>query len=1139
MVEAPRDLVVPSPVGHRGPEPDTPPRPGRGALRLPPAVLVARRLRADRAMIAAVLVMTIVATTLVATIPIYNAAVADAGLRASLNRASAVERSVVATARLEASDWSSAVAAMSSAMEPLLRFRADTAALAVSDSYTFPADLADDRSVTALAAVEPVDELLTVTDGAAVPTGPSADGQPVAAALHGEAAAELGVGVGDRIVLDGGNDADVEVAVVSLFTATDPGDPRWIDDATVRDGLVAGQSFVEVGPFVVSAPDLERLDRRVAFEWRTAPDPAAVGTDDLDRLRAAVVASERRVEEDPAGLGARVTTEMGAFLADTSERLLSTSTAISAVLLQLVAAALVGLLLAAGVLASARAGETLLSWSRGASPSQVVASAVVEMAVVAAVATAAGPVIAREVVRLIDRSGVVGVAGLELRPAVVPSAFALAGVVAVVAVAIVAWPVLRTATAHRRTTSDRVAESGAWFQRFGIDVAVMVLAVAALWQMGRSADAAAGDGIDPNLVVAPGLGVLAASLLALRLIRSGAGLAERLAPRGRGLVLATAARNLARHPSRVVRPALLTVIALATAVFAATYASSWEQSRRDQADAAVGFDVRAVPDARAGERLDPAELLTAHRRLAGVDEVAPYDLVQTSVGRQQGVALVAFDVEHLDMVRARDDLLAVDGLPDGLDGDGLDPDGGEVVGMLGSSPDLAGVPLAGEGPELTMTASVVWEPADEDRWAPDEDGAVELAATVIDADGTIQRTEPTIVEPGAGTDVRLRFSGRLGPVAAPLRLLEVLVTAPTAVPARAAEPGAERSSGSPPVPAHRFRIALSSISAGGPAADIDRGWGHDRTELDRAQTQESAVTVDADGEQLELRLDSGVAAAPGEVTTVVGPVVGPPSEPLAALITPELAEVSGLGTGDPMVLRVEGTEVGAVVSGELASLPGAAGEPLGVFVDRSALVAHTWLTDRRSSEPTDVVVATMRDDVSAVRNALVAPPLSSREVTDRWADGEDRSQDPTTIGIVGGLVTGVGAALVIATLGLVLTAVVNVRQRSMEFAILRALGQSRRELRRSLLAEVVPVTIVSSVVGVAAGVALAARALPSLTAAGDGTPSVPEPALVVPWLVVAVAVAVVAGVAIVLPMLVAGALGRASVGQELRIGAPA
>jgi predicted lysophospholipase L1 biosynthesis ABC-type transport system permease subunit len=293
---------------------------------------------------------------------------------------------------------------------------------------------------------------------------------------------------------------------------------------------------------------------------------------------------------------------------------------------------------------------------------------------------------------------------------------------------------------------------------------------------------------------------------------------------------------------------------------------------------------------------------------------------------------------------------------------------------------------------------------------------------------------------------------------------------------------------------------------------------------------------------VRLVFDTGLAfdAPSPEATAVLLPAeADAPVAPLPVLVTPDLRDAAQVGVGDEIVVRAEGTELAARVVGIIAALPGAVDAPVGVLVDRSALVSHKWLTDATSSEPTEVVASAERDGIGAVRGALAAPPISSREVLDRWAVAEDRSQDPTTIGIIGGLVTGVGAALVMSILGLILTAVVNVRQRTAEFAVLRALGQTRRELRRSLLAEVVPVTALSTLVGIGAGVALAWRSLSSLTAAGDGIVSVPDPVLVVPWVVVAAAAAAVAGVAIALPLVVAGALGRGAVAEELRIGAPA
>ncbi|MZD09345.1 hypothetical protein GTW43_30325, partial [Streptomyces sp. SID5785] len=84
--------------------------------------------------------------------------------------------------------------------------------------------------------------------------------------------------------------------------------------------------------------------------------------------------------------------------------------------------------------------------------------------------------------------------------------------------------------------------------RAGADVGLLVVAAVAYWQLNQqtsgtgalTSDSGGSLGIDPLLVVAPALALLAGTVLTLRLLPPVARLAERGAARGRGLATALA-----------------------------------------------------------------------------------------------------------------------------------------------------------------------------------------------------------------------------------------------------------------------------------------------------------------------------------------------------------------------------------------------------------------------------------------------------------------------------------------------------------------------------------------------------------------------------------------------------------------------
>lgn len=109
--------------------------------------------------------------------------------------------------------------------------------------------------------------------------------------------------------------------------------------------------------------------------------------------------------------------------------------------------------------------------------------------------------------------------------------------------------------------------------------------------------------------------------------------------------------------------------------------------------------------------------------------------------------------------------------------------------------------------------------------------------------------------------------------------------------------------------------------------------------------------------------------------------------------------------------------------------------------------------------------------------------------------------------LTGAVVALLGIAVVIALVGIANTLGLSVLERARENALLRALGLTRRQLRRMLAAEAVLLSVVATVLGTAIGVAFAWVAVQTLVA-----PSVDDAAVVLPWGQLAIVV-LVAGVA--------------------------
>ena len=241
--------------------------------------------------------------------------------------------------------------------------------------------------------------------------------------------------------------------------------------------------------------------------------------------------------------------------------------------------------------------------------------------------------------------------------------------------------------------------------RSGADLLLLALAALAYLQL-RAHRVAGGATVDPVLVVAPVLCLVAGAALVLRPLPLLARSAEARAASARSLTLPLAAWGVARRPQGAAA-AFLVVLATACATFGIGFAATWAQSQRDQAAAAVGTDLR-VP-----AQLDALGAGAALRE-ATDGRVSPATSRPVTLGSRaqagdEAVHLVAVDTRDADgLLRGR--------LPSGSWADatsGLAPDG-SVGGIRLSGTSAALVVTGHVADDIPMTAEVTLVVQDRD-----------------------------------------------------------------------------------------------------------------------------------------------------------------------------------------------------------------------------------------------------------------------------------------------------------------------------------------------------------------------------------------------------------------------------------------
>ncbi len=377
------------------------------------------------------------------------------------------------------------------------------------------------------------------------------------------------------------------VRLVGTFSINDATDPFWDQDLQLTTGLRENAQYRTFGPFFTTVDELLSTNGvdAVRLQWRTYPDFDRLVVDDAARLRARVEALEGRLSV-AAGEAVQVTTGLAELLREfgaiaprePDQRAAGDGPAGDPRGLRdrphrdaarRPPAHRHG---DAPVARRRRRPDRAARAARGAAPRHP--------------AVLVAPWIAVGVLELFNVAGPLADVGLHIDPRVSQDAYLGAAAAGIVCVALLVLPAAlsarRFAAAHGDISRQETRTFG---QRMGLDVALLAVTGIALWQLRLygaplTRTVQGSLGLDPLLVAAPAIALIAGGVLALRLLPLLAQVVERTVSRGRSLVASLGSRQLARRPLRYTRSALLLMLAMSMGVFALSYATTWASSQR-------------------------------------------------------------------------------------------------------------------------------------------------------------------------------------------------------------------------------------------------------------------------------------------------------------------------------------------------------------------------------------------------------------------------------------------------------------------------------------------------------------------------------------------------------------------------------
>ncbi|MFF4725483.1 FtsX-like permease family protein [Streptomyces mirabilis] len=1053
------------------------------------------RVRAHRLLLGAALLAVLLTTSVLAALAAFSASVGDAALRQNLSGPAATSASLVISADVPRGREEAAQdAAVRGARRTFAGLPVTVRTLRGSGPYALPRALqgTDGRTgqpdLTHFAALDR--SRIRLVSGTLPGPVPAARTAPVPVALPEVAADRMKVRPGARIALtDRLGGAPLTVRVTGVYRAADSADPYWQLDTLGGHG-VRTVDFTTYGPLLADPSVLASRTSAGTTGWVATADYRSLTTDGIDALREASAREPEVLRENAAfGAGATVRTALPAVLDRTGRALLVSRSTLMIVSVQLVLLAGYALLLVARLLDTERAGETDLLRARGASRRRITGLAALEALLLAVPAAVGAALVSGPLVRLLARWSSLDRSGVRLGDAPVLQVWLVAAGVAVCcAAAVVAPAVAATAGAPPRLRRVRAA-AGTAPVRAGADVGLLLIAAVAYWQLDRqtgssgggalSRDRAGDLGIDPLLVAAPALALLAGTVLTLRLLPLGARLAERRAAGGRGLPAALAGWQFSRRPLRGAGPVLLLVLAVTTGMLAIGQSASWQRSQGDQADFGTGASVRVL-DGRPGS---PGQT-GLYAALAGVRDAAPAYRATTDLSGGRRATVLALDTAHAgEGMLMRGDLADEPvgrllrglaprekaagpsvSLPDGTRRLALDLRITDETAATGGTTAAGGGATAGRSPSgLAPLVTVVVE-----------DGygiAYRLSAGKLPVDGRVHRVT---------LDLDVSASGARATPAGPLRLagLQLDGTVPAGEPEQ-----------------HRLTVVrMLSTGSDGTAREVavpaGVRWRGSRTETADGAALPSTALRPAASRTAPLTVSYGTGDAPGSEESPSGPPeftvrldaarATPPAR-IAAVATRAFLRAAGTEPGESIDVTLDGERLRVTIVRSVSELPttgtgaawagatadgagasdGAAEEGGAEMADGGALLLDLRAVNavfaqraRAPLAPAEWWLSTAPGRAAQVAAALRArPDIEPDQVLVRDEAADRLLGDPLGAGPRAALLAVAVAAAALAAGGFAVGTAGSRRERSAEFAVLRALGAGRRELARLVAVE--------------------------------------------------------------------------------------
>jgi len=495
-------------------------------------------------------------------------------------------------------------------------------------------------------------------------------------ALNLLVANEMGLNIGDEITLVEANPQDstpITVRVTGIVQELNLTDPYWITpsplsvDRTERQIELTLQTTQSA---LLSTIENNLPNARTRIIWRTLFDYTQLTFEQSAQVMTALenfedVITTELENSDTGSLSLVYENESIEVLEDYRQEIGQLNAPFALLLLQIGALVLLFLMVIVTLVRRGERREIAMLQSRGSYDSQILLIRGIEALIICGLATIISPFIARQILIVLVPALVnVDRLSLTLTPAVFVYA-SLASFTALVLLIISLRPVLKLPLISGGGSTTR-SETQTWWQRYYLDILLMLFGIFGLWRLlnSNSALVETQSGIaraDPLLLLTPALLFIAIGSLMLRFFPATMTFITRLIATRRGLGGLLAGWQISREPLHYSRITFLLALTIGIGWFATSFQATIIRSQSDQAHYRVGADLRISEfdtDLRVN-RARPLEEIIAIEGVKSATSLARFDNIGVAVNTvsfQTGELLAIDHTTMNDVAFWRNDL---------------------------------------------------------------------------------------------------------------------------------------------------------------------------------------------------------------------------------------------------------------------------------------------------------------------------------------------------------------------------------------------------------------------------------------------------------------------------------------------------